>query len=113
MLDKLRIKITIMASLIITVYCFFSQENFLKTGYSIIFTIVVFYLFGGFMELELKAYIQKIAFRLQDNLDLSEDYIEKTNDFEKDNLLEDEINEDIDFSDEKFYFDDEVDLVEE
>lgn len=60
MLEKLGIKITIIATLIVTIYGYFNNDNFLKTCYAIIITIVVFYFLGGFIELFLKKQFEKI-----------------------------------------------------
>ena len=60
MLEKLRIKITIIATLIVTLYAYFHNDNFLKTCYTIIITIIVFYFLGGFIEIFLKNQIEKI-----------------------------------------------------
>lgn len=58
MLEKFRVKITILASLIVTAYAYFSHQSFLKTGYAIILTIVIFYILGGFIEIFLKEEIE-------------------------------------------------------
>lgn len=60
MLEKLGIKITLIATLIVTMYAYFNNDNFLKTCYAIIITIVVFYFLGGFIELFLKKQFEKI-----------------------------------------------------
>ncbi len=60
MLEKLGIKITLIATLIVTIYAYFNNDNFLKTCYAIITTIVVFYFLGGFIELFLKKQLEKI-----------------------------------------------------
>ncbi|WP_317367338.1 hypothetical protein [uncultured Tyzzerella sp.] len=60
MLEKLKIKITILASLIVTAYAYLYKIDFLKTCYTIIVTIVVFYLIGGFIELFLQKQIEEI-----------------------------------------------------
>lgn len=59
MFKKFRIKITILASLIITAYCFFMKINFLRTCYSIIATIVIFYIVGTIVEMKIKKYLEK------------------------------------------------------
>lgn len=84
MFDKFRIKVTILASLIITAYCFFTNTDFLRTGYIIIFTIIIFYLLGGIAELELKAYFEKVALlKMNEIKDNEENFLEK--DLEEDN----------------------------
>ena len=89
MFDKFRIKITILASLIITAYCFFTNTSFLKAGYMIIFTIVIFYILGGIAELKLKSYVEKI------------DSLKKENQENEENQdLNQEQNEDLNFQDE-------------
>ena len=60
MLEKLGIKITLIATLIVTIYGYFNNDNFLKTCYAIIITIVVFYFLGGFIELFLKKQLERI-----------------------------------------------------
>nr|WP_317358282.1 hypothetical protein [uncultured Tyzzerella sp.] len=60
MLEKLRIKITILASLIVTAYAYLYKIDFLKTGYTLIVTIVVFYFLGGFIEIFLQNQFKKI-----------------------------------------------------
>ena len=90
MLEKLGIKITLIATLIVTIYGYFNNDNFLKTCYAIIITIVVFYFLGGFIELFFKKQLEKIeeeknkeqAQEQEDNID-SQDDIEFTEELEE------------------------------
>lgn len=92
MFDKFRIKITIFASLIITLFCYLKDINFLKTCYSIISTIIVFYFIGSLIELKIKEYLEKkLALNELETQDLEqtnlEDFKENENNF-SDNLEE-------------------------
>ncbi|WP_250278441.1 hypothetical protein [[Clostridium] colinum] len=60
MLEKLRIKITLIATLVVTIFAYLYNDDFLKTCYAIIITIVVFYFLGGFIEIFLKNQIEKL-----------------------------------------------------
>lgn len=60
MLEKLKIKITLLASLIVTAYALFNNEEFIKTCYTIVFTIVIFYIIGGFIEIWIKRDIERL-----------------------------------------------------
>ena len=60
MLDKLRIKITLFATLIVTLYAYIYNKDFVKTCYIIVITIGIFYFLGGFIEIFLKNKIEEI-----------------------------------------------------
>ena len=90
MLEKLRIKITIIASLIVTLYAYFYNDNFLKTCYTIIITIILFYFLGGFIEIFLKNQIEKIKKETLDSENTDED--NETIDDEIENIDEDNEN---------------------
>lgn len=79
MLEKLKIKITILASLIVTAYAYLYKIDFLKTCYTIIITIVVFYLIGGFIELFLQKQIEEIeeSKKLEETDEQDEEIIEE------------------------------------
>lgn len=111
MFDKFRIKITILASLIITAYCFFTNTDFLRTGYIIIFTIIIFYLLGGIAELELKAYIEKIA--LLEMNELNDNADEETFSEDLNNIEEEDFYDNIETEEGDFYNDIEIEDEEE
>ena len=109
MFDKFRIKITILASLIITVFCFFKDIDFLRTCYSIITTIIIFYFVGSFIEFKIKSYLEKNLISNENNIeDLAEDSIQNlteneenfSNDFYEENI-QDNYNKSLE--DEEFY----------
>ncbi len=60
MLEKFRVKITILASLIVAIYAYFSHQSLLRTCYALIITIVVFYFLGGFIEISINKDIEHI-----------------------------------------------------
>lgn len=59
-MEKFKIKLTILASLIVTAYAYFYKMDFLKTCYAIIASILIFYLLGGFIEIFLQNQINKV-----------------------------------------------------
>lgn len=69
MLEKFKIKITILASLIVTAYAYIYKIDFLKTCYTIIITILVFYFLGGFIEI----FLQKKINEIEENKKIEED----------------------------------------
>ena len=94
MLEKLRIKITLIATLIVTAYAYLYNDNFLKTCYIIIITIVLFYFLGGFIEIFLKNKIEEIKKEnAEDNND--EEYIDIDSEENLEYLENQEENEDI------------------
>ncbi len=88
MLEKLRIKITLIATLIVTAYAYLHNNNFLKTCYIIIITIVIFYLLGGFVEIFLKNKIEELKMEKED---------EENNDQEDIGIYIQDQEEDIDY----------------
>lgn len=50
-MEKFKIKITLLASLIVTAYAFFNNISLQKTSITLIFTIIIFYILGGFIEI--------------------------------------------------------------
>lgn len=59
MFKKLGVKITLIATFIVTLYAFLTKVNFIKASYAIIFTIIIFYILGGFIEIKLKNYMKE------------------------------------------------------
>lgn len=93
MLEKLKIKITIVATLIVTLYAYLYNDNFLKTCYAIIITIIVFYFLGGFIEIFLKNQIEKIKKAREQEKEKEKLEIEEIQEIE--NIEEMDIDEDI------------------
>ncbi len=77
-MEKLKIKITILASLIVTAYAYIYKMDFLKTCYAIIATIIIFYFLGGFIEIFLQKQIDKIreTKKIEEENMQQEDFIE-------------------------------------
>lgn len=49
-LEKFKVKLTLLATLIVTAYAFFNNVNFLQTCQAGIATIVIFYILGDMVE---------------------------------------------------------------
>lgn len=64
-LEKFKIKITLLASLIVTSYAFFNNVSFMRTCQASIATIIIFYILGDiiedYVERERKLFDEKIA----------------------------------------------------
>ena len=85
MLEKLRIKITILASLIATAFAYFYNVDLLRTCYTIVIIIVVFYFLGGFIEIFLQNQFNKIEEDKKVEEDNSLDKSENNENIEEDN----------------------------
>lgn len=109
MLEKLRIKITIVATIIVTAYAYFSHKDFLKTCYTIILTIIIFYILGGFVEIFLQKQIDELYHKKQDEQNeqdesvfddqdkLDEEFLTENDDTSENN---ENLNKDLDYIDE-------------
>ena len=81
MLEKFRVKITLMATLIVTLCSYIYNKDFIRTCYIIIATIVIFYFLGGFIEIFLKNKIEeaknitKSDDNNEENIHLEDEYI--------------------------------------
>lgn len=115
MLEKLRIKITIVATIIVTAYAYFSQKDFLKTCYTIILTIIIFYILGGFVEIFLKKQIDQLYPKKQDEEEsvfddennINEQTLEENDDTDENN--QQDLNKSLDDLD---YIDENIDYIQ-
>lgn len=113
MLEKLRIKITIVATIIVTAYAYFSHKDFLKTCYTIILTIIIFYILGGFVEIFLQKQIDELYPKKEDE--------ENNGIFDEQHNIDDEIltendniseNNDEDLSKDLGFIDENLDYIQ-
>lgn len=105
MFEKFKIKITILASLIVTSFCLFFNQSFFKSGITIIMTIIIFYILGGFVEIFLNSNLQEID-DIERELDEDDEIQEQGEDLSDEDDENIEMHNNVEYkTDEELYID--------